>query len=102
MEAHAGDRIVVAVDFRYQSNKETFLRLVLGRRPLHTSVCHAPESNRWEIAAIIPPPQAYANPTAPIPISVQALDEENAILDSVVAGSFTYWDRTYTEFPFHR
>ena len=94
-EAQAGDRVVIAVDFRYQSTKETFLRLVLGRRPLHTSVRRVPESSRWEIAAVIPPPQAYANPTAPIPLSVQALDEDNSILDSVVAGSFTYWNRTY-------
>ncbi|CAL1707999.1 unnamed protein product [Somion occarium] len=92
IEGEAGACIVIAVDFCHQTNETTFLRLVLGRRALTTAVRHIPECRygAWELEAVVPLPDDFANPSTPVPLSVQALNSDNSILDSVIAGNFVY------------
>jgi hypothetical protein len=70
-----------------------YVRLVVGNKAVPTKVRQLPAVTygRWQLHAAAPPFDRANSPSTKVLISVQALNEENAILDSVTFGEFSYW-----------
>ncbi len=94
LEGHVGTLIKIVLAFAPRADV-SILRLVLGRRALTTTVRHiaSKSGGAWEVEARAPPSDDSGCPSTPIPLSVQALGSNKAILDSVIVGSFCYTDR---------
>ncbi|KAK7035267.1 hypothetical protein VNI00_012034 [Paramarasmius palmivorus] len=92
---HEGERgvpITVTIHFNHSSSNAIFVRLVVGSRAVATKVREMPNDQygRWQLDAIIPPLDP-SHPSDKVPLSVQALDQTNQVLDSVTFGEFSYW-----------
>ncbi|KAL4253447.1 hypothetical protein ABKN59_002077 [Abortiporus biennis] len=89
LESEAGMPIKVALHFCHSSAQTTYLRLVLGRKALTTTVRPLKNSKQgtWELESIAP---TNTHMNVPFPLSVQALNSENGVLDSLVVGNFSY------------
>lgn len=70
-----------------------YVRLVVGNKAVATQVRELPgiDYGRWELDALAPPFEHEQHSSPKVMIAVQALNEENIILDSVVFGEFSYW-----------
>lgn len=83
-----------------------YIRLVVGQKPVHSRISAAPVPDaygQWQLNAAAPRPPAFA-PDAnslTVDLSVQALNEQGQVLDSVAFGHFTYW-RTDSPSPRNR
>ena len=70
-----------------------YVRLVVGQKAVATKVRELPgvDYGRWQLDASAPSFDRDQNLSTKVLISVQALNDDNAILDSVVFGEFSYW-----------
>ncbi|KAH7888386.1 hypothetical protein F5I97DRAFT_1803429 [Phlebopus sp. FC_14] len=70
------------------------IRLVVGRRAVSTQVREmAPTGyGRWQLEGSAPSFSKQRFPSVIVPLTIQAVDRENKILDSVTFGDFTYED----------
>ena len=70
------------------------MRIVIGRKPLTTTVRLLPKAGIWELEAVVPSLDAdISMSNTVVPIVAQALTETNGLLDAVTVGPFTYWSR---------
>lgn len=83
--------IAVTVNFSHRQSETTYLRIVVGRRALNTTVRQISNSGTWELEALVPhlDDETSLNPVAPV--TVQALTDSNGVVDAVTVGSYTYW-----------
>ncbi|GBE81383.1 hypothetical protein SCP_0311120 [Sparassis crispa] len=89
LEGVPGTTVTVSLNLSTKTCNAIFLRLVVGRKALSTSVRHLPDRfGAWELQSTIPQDEV-SGPTA-VPLSVQVLDSANQVLDSVTFGNFTY------------
>jgi hypothetical protein len=70
-----------------------FVRLLVANKPLPTKLTQLPDVSYgcWQLHAAAPPFDHLQSNSTNVLISVQALNEDNAILDSLTFGQFTYW-----------
>ncbi|KAG6854060.1 hypothetical protein C0991_011038 [Blastosporella zonata] len=91
-EGESGAPISVRIHFNPEFADEIYVRLVIGRKPVATSVRETNDApyGRWQLDAVAPP---FHHPTSPpkVLLSVQALNKDNIVLDSAVFGEFSYW-----------
>jgi hypothetical protein len=101
-EGEQGVPITVQINFNHRSHQPVFIRLVIGRKPVPTTVRELSDRTygRWQLEAASPPFDKQTNASAKVLITVQALNHENAILDSVTFGEFKYWESGQPHF-FH-
>jgi len=92
-EGERGVPITVRIHFRPDLADAMYVRLVIGNKAVPTKVRQLPAVTygRWQLHAAAPPFDRANSPSTKVLISVQALTEENAILDSVTFGEFSYW-----------
>ncbi|EAU91369.1 developmental regulator medusa [Coprinopsis cinerea okayama7 len=92
-EGERGVPITVRIHFHPELADAMYVRLVIGHKAVATKVRELPGTTygRWQLDAIAPPfdKDLYSSPK--VLISVQALNDENAVLDSVAFGEFSYW-----------
>ena len=92
-EGEGGVPITITVNFSHRPKETTYLRVVIGRRPLNTTVRQIPKAGVWELEAIVPPLDSDLSLNPVVPITAQALTGSSGILDAVTVGSYTYWTR---------
>ncbi len=91
---HDGDvgvPITVRINFFHNNPDRIFLRLLIGSKAVATQVRQLPNSTRgrWQLDAVVP--YIDTSLSDKVLVSVQALDGENQVLDSVVCGEFSFW-----------
>jgi len=91
-EGERGVPITVRIHFQPDLADAMYVRLVVGTKAVPTKVRLLPSVNygKWQLHASAPPFDRNS-PTSKVLISVQALNEENVILDTVTFGEFSYW-----------
>ncbi|KDR75411.1 hypothetical protein GALMADRAFT_554495 [Galerina marginata CBS 339.88] len=91
-EGERGVPITVRIHFHPDLADAMYVRLVVGTKAVPTKVRLLPavDYGRWQLHALAPPLDRASTNTKVL-ISVQALSEDNAILDSVTFGEFSYW-----------
>lgn len=92
-EGEDGAPISVRIHFHPDYAETIYVRLVVGHKAVATSVRELKEHvyGRWQLDAVVPPFDKLQSASQKVLISVQALNEENAILDSATFGEFSYW-----------
>ena len=92
LKGEAGWPIRASVNFTHQTSEVVFLRLVLGKKALTTSVAHVTggEHGVWQLDAITPHSSEVQFSSFDVPLAVQALRGNGEVLDSLLIGSFTY------------
>ena len=92
-EGERGVPITVRIHFRPDLADAMYVRLVVGNKAVPTKVrqLHGLTYGRWQLHAAAPPFDRLQFPSTKVLISVQALNKDNAILDSVTFGEFSYW-----------
>jgi hypothetical protein len=89
LQGHGGVSISVTVNFSFRPSETTFLRVVIGRKALNTTVRQA-KNGVWELKAVVPHVDNDRFEPLVVPITAQALTESNGILDAVSVGTYTY------------
>ncbi|KAG6378092.1 hypothetical protein JVT61DRAFT_13775 [Boletus reticuloceps] len=70
------------------------IRLVVGRRAVRTHVheMDSPGCGRWQLKGRAPSFSKQKSSSATVPLTIQAVDEDNHVVDSVTFGDFLYHD----------
>ncbi|TFK25477.1 developmental regulator medusa [Coprinopsis marcescibilis] len=92
-EGERGVPITVRIHFHPDLAESMYVRLVVGQKAVATKVRELPGTTygKWQLDAIAPPFEQSQHSSSKVLISVQALNNDNAILDSVAFGEFSYW-----------
>ena len=92
-EGERGVPITVRIHFHPDLADTMYVRLVIGNKAVPTRVCqlHGTTYGRWQLHAAAPPFDRLQFPSTKVLISIQALNEDHAVLDSVTFGEFSYW-----------
>lgn len=93
-EGEQGVPITANINFTCQVSPVVRVRLVVGRRAIATQVRELSDQTygRWQLEGIIPPFSKQRTMSQTVPLTVQAVNLENIVLDSVTFGEFTYWE----------
>ncbi|KAJ7647477.1 hypothetical protein FB45DRAFT_893553 [Roridomyces roridus] len=92
-EGEEGAPITVRIHFHSDSSDPIHVRLVVGNKAVSTTVRELPgvDYGRWQLDAAAPALSHLALANNKALITAQALSADNAILDSVTVGEFSYW-----------
>ncbi|KAE9401568.1 hypothetical protein BT96DRAFT_880148 [Gymnopus androsaceus JB14] len=92
-EGEKGVPITVRLDFNHSSPEAVYLRLVVGTRALSTRVRELSDvtCGRWQLDATAPSFESPNFGSDKVPLSVQALDKDSLVIDTVTFGDFSYW-----------
>ncbi|KAJ7497149.1 hypothetical protein FB451DRAFT_218829 [Mycena latifolia] len=93
-EGEEGAPITVRIHFHSESSEPIHVRLVVGNKAVSTAVRElgGVEYGRWQLDAAAPALGHLTTTDTKVLITVQALNAENVILDSVPVGEFSYWE----------
>ncbi|KAF8210092.1 hypothetical protein K438DRAFT_1929290 [Mycena galopus ATCC 62051] len=93
-EGEEGAPITVRIHFHSESTEPIHVRLVVGNKAVSTVVRElgGVEYGRWQLDAAAPALNHLSTPDNKVLITVQALNAQNVVLDSVPVGEFTYWE----------
>ncbi|KAF8626860.1 hypothetical protein AX15_004680 [Amanita polypyramis BW_CC] len=91
-EGERGVPITVRLHFRCDLSEPIYVRLLVGRKPVATKVREVSGSvyGRWQLDATVPPHEEEKVSTKVL-LSVQALNDDYFIVDTVTFGEFCYW-----------
>ncbi|KAF7315305.1 hypothetical protein MIND_00045000 [Mycena indigotica] len=89
-----GAPITVRIHFVADNDDPIHVRLVLANKAVNTAVRELEgfDYGRWQLDAAAPPITQLSIEGSKAPITVQALNAQDDILDSVFVGDFVYWD----------
>jgi hypothetical protein len=92
-EGERGVPITVHINFQQESFEAVYIRLVVGHKAVATKVREFTNAiyGGWQLEAFAPSFEKQQFTSAKVLVTVQALNEENSILDSVTFGEFSYW-----------
>jgi hypothetical protein len=93
-EGEQGVPITANINFSCQVGPAVRVRLVVGRRAIATQVRELVDQTygRWQLEGTVPPFLRQPTASPKVLLTVQAVNFENVILDSVTFGEFTYWE----------
>jgi hypothetical protein len=93
IEGEPGVPITVHINFHQESLEAVYVRLVVGHKAVATKVRELSNAacGKWQLEALAPLFDRQQSASAKVLVAVQALNEENSILDSVTFGEFSYW-----------
>jgi hypothetical protein len=93
-EGEQGVPITANINFSCQVGPAVRVRLVVGRRAIATQVRELVDQTygRWQLEGTVPPFLRQPTGSPKVLLTVQAVDFENVVLDSVTFGEFTYWE----------
>ncbi|KAF9529303.1 hypothetical protein CPB83DRAFT_927452 [Crepidotus variabilis] len=91
-EGERGVPITVRIHCQADST-DVFVRLLISNTPVETEVKQLPDVDygRWQLQGSVPSFDSLESAATKVSISVQALSEDNTVLDSVTFGEFCYW-----------
>ncbi|PFH51989.1 hypothetical protein AMATHDRAFT_2478 [Amanita thiersii Skay4041] len=91
-EGERGVPITVRIHFRPDLAEPIYVRLLVGHKPVATKVRELSGAvyGRWQLDAAAPPYEDDKSSTKVL-LSVQALNDENNVVDTVTFGEFSYW-----------
>ncbi len=89
-EGERGVPITVRIHFRCDLSEPIYVRLLVGLKPVPTKVreVSGPAYGRWQLDAAAP---SHEEDNASEYLSVQALNDDGVIVDTVAFGEFSYW-----------
>lgn len=93
-EGEAGTPISVRIHFHPGYSDALSVRLIVGHKAVHTTVREIKDATSygsWQLDAIAPPFDSLQSTSTKVLLSVQALNEDHAILDTLTFGEFIYW-----------
>jgi hypothetical protein len=93
-EGEGGTPITVRIHFHPGYSDALSVRLIVGHKAVQTTVREikdAPSYGSWQLDAVAPPFDSLQSSSTKVLMSVQALNEDHAILDTLTFGEFTYW-----------
>ncbi|KAF7321411.1 hypothetical protein MKEN_00661600 [Mycena kentingensis (nom. inval.)] len=95
-EGEEGAPITVRIHFHADNTDDPIhVRLVIGNKPVNTAVreLQGHDYGRWQLDAAAPALAQLSNVDSnKVLVTVQALNADNFVLDSVPVGEFSYWD----------
>nr|GAT57689.1 predicted protein [Mycena chlorophos] len=93
-EGEEGAPITVRIHFHAHTEDPIHVRLVVGNKAVNTAVRELEgfDYGRWQLDAAAPALAQLDTDSNSVLVTVQAVDAENRVLDSVPAGQFVYWD----------
>lgn len=97
-EGEAGTPISVRIHFHPGYSDALSVRLIVGHKAVHTTVREIKDAasyGSWQLDAIAPPFDSLQSTSTKVLLSVQALNEDHAILDTLTFGEFIYWSLGY-------
>lgn len=96
-EGDVGVPITVRIKFYPTQSDRIFLRLIVGCKAIATTVRQLPTTHdHYQLDAVVPFIAEHADK---VPVSVQALDSQNSVIDSVCCGEFTFWGSQSRRLP---
>lgn len=93
-EGEGGTPISVRIHFHPGYSDVLSVRLIIDHKAVQTTVREIKDATSygsWQLDAVAPPFDSLQAPSTKVLMSVQALNEEHAILDTLTFGEFTYW-----------
>ncbi|EKM54039.1 uncharacterized protein PHACADRAFT_209866 [Phanerochaete carnosa HHB-10118-sp] len=90
LQGHGGVPISIPVNFTFRPSETTYLRIVVGRKALNTTVRQMSKAGVWELEAVVPRMENDCPEPTPVTITAQALTGMNGVLDAVTVGTYTY------------
>ncbi|KAJ6475230.1 hypothetical protein C8R47DRAFT_692699 [Mycena vitilis] len=93
-EGEEGAPITVRIHFHSNTTEPIHVRLVVGNKAISTAVRElgGVDYGRWQLDAAAPALGHVSATDNKVLITVQALNSENTVLDSVLVGEFSYWE----------
>ncbi|KAJ7124887.1 hypothetical protein C8R44DRAFT_125278 [Mycena epipterygia] len=93
-EGEEGAPITVRIHFHSESSEPIHVRLVVGNKAVSTAVRELGgiDYGRWQLDAAAPALGHLSTADTKVLITVQALNGDNTILESVPVGGFSYWE----------
>ncbi|KAJ7188387.1 hypothetical protein C8R46DRAFT_1242905 [Mycena filopes] len=93
-EGEEGAPITVRIHFHSESTEPIHVRLVVGNKAVSTAVRElgGVDYGRWQLDAAAPALGHISTTDNKVVITVQALNADNTVLDSVPVGEFSYWE----------
>jgi hypothetical protein len=93
-EGEQGIPITANINFSCQVEPAVRVRLVVGRRAIATQVKELIDQTygRWQLEGTVPPFARQRTTSPKVFLTVQAVNLDNVVLDSVTFGEFTYWE----------
>ncbi|KAF8629123.1 hypothetical protein AX17_005709 [Amanita inopinata Kibby_2008] len=91
-EGERGVPITVRIHFCSDLSQPVYVRLLVGHKPVATKVRELSGAiyGRWQLDAAAPP-YDDENSASKVLLSVQALNDDNVVVDTVTFGEFSYW-----------
>ncbi|KAF8891673.1 hypothetical protein BD779DRAFT_1670658 [Infundibulicybe gibba] len=92
-EGERGVPITAQIHLQPISTQSIYVRLVVGHQAVATQVreLQGEPYGRWQLHASAPAFDPRQSASSKLPLRVQLLNEDDAILDSVTFGEFSYW-----------
>jgi hypothetical protein len=93
-EGEGGTPITVRIHFHTGYSDALSLRIIVGHKALQTSVREIKDATSygsWQLDAVAPPFESLQSSSTKVFMSVQALNEDHAIVDTLTFGEFSYW-----------
>lgn len=93
-EGEQGVPITANINFAYQVGPAVRVRLIVGCRAIATQVRELNDCihGRWQLEGVVPPFARQRSTSPKVPLTVQAVNLNNIVLDSVTFGEFIYWE----------
>lgn len=95
----AGTRLQVTFNCKNDIGLDVRVRLVVGSLRVTTSIDESepPGSGSWQLDASVPSFAKARWPSSTVPLTIEAVDKDNRVLDWVRFGAFTYGDAVLEE-----
>jgi len=93
-EGEGGTPISVQIHFHPGFSDALSVRIIVGHKAVQTNVREIKDATAygsWQLDAVAPPFESLQSSSSKVLMSVQALNEDHAILDTLTFGEFTYW-----------
>ena len=93
-EGEGGTPISIRIHFHPGFSDALSVRLIVGHKAVLTNVRQIKDATSygcWQLDAVAPPFDSLQSTSTKVLMSVQALNEDHAILDTLTFGEFTYW-----------
>ena len=92
-EGEHGIPLTVNIDLQYSGMGAVHVRLVVGRKAIPTVVRELADASygAWVLEGVIPAFDHHQHKTLLVPVTVQALNNDMDVIDTVTFGNFRYW-----------
>ena len=97
-EGDTGTRLQVRTRVA-ETESRIFLRLVVGNIAVATEIYDEGYDGIWRLEGEMPPLHSTRSPTPFVPLTVQAVNQDNQVLDQETLGTFKYLSTPQSRSP---